>query len=97
MLFIFTIWALYLIIEKVYIFLVVKPTYTSHEKREMSADDFPEIIMCPEPSIDLKAVKSKGYEAPDGYFKGYFKGYFYGFQGGGAKSDIFQTRNKKKH
>ena len=86
--FIFTIWALYLIIETIYIFLVVKPTYTSHEKRELSADDFPEIIMCPEPSIDLKAVKSKGYGAPDAYFKGYFHGFQYFSWAGNNLEDV---------
>ena len=68
--FIFTILASYLILETFYIFLVVKPTYTSHERRKLNADDFPEIILCPDPAINISAVNANGYRGVDKYFKG---------------------------
>ena len=69
---IFTILASYLIFETFYIFLIVKPTYTSHEKRKLSEEDFPEIILCPDPSINLSALNSHGYRGADKYFKGVY-------------------------
>ena len=67
---IFTILTLYLIFDNFYTYLVLKPTYTSHEKRALNTDDFPEIILCPQPSIDLNALKSLGYDGPSSYFHG---------------------------
>ena len=46
---IFTILASCLIIDLFYSYFVLKPTYTSNEKRKMCVDDFPEIILCPQP------------------------------------------------
>ena len=69
---IFTILASYLILETFYMFLMVKPTYTSHERRKLSVEDFPEIILCPDPSIDIDALKSHGYRGADKYFKGVY-------------------------
>ena len=59
---IFIIFASYLIFEEVYNFVVVKPTYTSTSKRKLSTEDFPDIIVCPEPSVDVNVVASKGYQ-----------------------------------
>ena len=61
---------LYLIYETFYTFVVLRPTFTSHERRDINVDDFPEIILCPEPSIDLQALNSLGYGGPNSYFKG---------------------------
>ena len=55
---IFTILGFYLIAEEFCTFFVRKPTYTSYERREISGEDFPEIMLCPEPSFDLNALKS---------------------------------------
>ena len=68
--FIFAIWTLYLISETFYTFLVLKPTFTSHERRNMSVDDYPDIILCPENPNDLDGLRSLGYGGPSGYFKG---------------------------
>ena len=66
----FTILATYLIYDEFKVFLIKRPTYTSTEKRKMNPEDFPEIILCPEPSIDINAVRSRGYLNTVGYFKG---------------------------
>ena len=49
----------------------MKPTYTSNEQREKGVEDFPEIIICPEPTFDINALTSRGYEGD--YFQ-YFVG-----------------------
>ena len=68
---IFTIFGLWLISYSIYTFVVVKPTYTSNEQREKGVEDFPEIIICPEPTFDINALTSRGYEGD--YFQ-YFVG-----------------------
>ena len=67
---IFFSFASYLILEELYTFLVVKPTYTSIVKRNITAEDFPNIILCPEPGIDLTVAISKGYYGAFTYFLG---------------------------
>ena len=66
----FAILASYWIVDTFIKYLIVKPTYTFNEKREISAEDFPDITICPDSAFDLHALKSKGYQAPDTYFKG---------------------------
>jgi len=69
--FIFVVLASYWIYEEFYTYLVLKPTFTTSSKRELEYDDFPEIIVCPEPAIDVKAAKSKGYrEGIERFFYG---------------------------
>ena len=69
--FIFIILASYLILEEVYTCFVLQPNYTSHERRKIVAQDFPEILICPgEPNIDIFALKDQGYYTPEAYFKG---------------------------
>ena len=67
---IFTISASLFILHTFHNFLVVKPTYASNEKRTISVEDFPEMIVCPEPSIDLDAVRASGYPGNEAYFRG---------------------------
>ena len=67
---IFTIVASCLLIDLFYTFLVLRPTYTSNGKRKMSAEDFPEFIICPLPSVNLDAIESKGYGDQERYFFG---------------------------
>ena len=67
---IFTIVASFLIIDLFYTFLVLRPTYTSYEKRKTTAEDFPEIIICPVPSVNLDAIESRGYVDQEQYFYG---------------------------
>ena len=67
---VFTLFAACLIINTFYTLLVKKPTYTSHESRLMSAEDFPDIMICPEPNVDLDALVLRGYPGEGWYFKG---------------------------
>ena len=66
----FIIFASYLIIEEFYSFIKLKPTYTSDEKRYLNVNDFPDILLCPEPSMNINAVISRGYPGSGTYYKG---------------------------
>ena len=66
----FIIFASYLIIEEFYTFFELKPTYTSEEKRDLNVNDFPDILLCPEPSMNINAVISRGYPGSGTYYKG---------------------------
>ena len=68
---IFTFFSAYLIFEELYIYVVLKPTYTTISKREMKPEDFPDIMLCPEPAIDIEAATAKGYEGIDEYYMGF--------------------------
>ena len=69
---IFTLLASFLIGDTFYTLLVRKPTYNSYERRPLSMDDYPEMIVCPEPSTNITALTSinlqsiiiKGYCLP---------------------------------
>ena len=39
-------------IEELYVFFVKKPTLVKTIKEELSKEDNPDIILCPEPSVD---------------------------------------------
>ena len=62
--------ASYLILEEVYICFVSKPTLTSSSRRNLKPEDFPEIILCPKPSIDIEAAKLRGYDGIEDYYLG---------------------------
>ena len=62
--------ASYLIIDTFILFFIRKPTYTSHEKRKITPEDFPEIIICPDPPINVSAANQRGYITQNYYFKG---------------------------
>ena len=64
--------ASFLIYDTIYDFAVLKPTYNSQEERQLSFDDFPEILICPEPSTDLNASRANGYRNYYFYFSGLF-------------------------
>ena len=67
---IFIIIASWLIFYSTYTFVVLKPTYSSEEKREISAEDFPEVMICPEPTFDIQSLLSRGHRDYFGYFVG---------------------------
>ena len=67
---IFTTFALIFIFDTFYTLLVLKPTYTSHERRPMNVEDIPEIIICPKPSTNITALNLIGYPSPEDYYKG---------------------------
>ena len=58
----------YLIIDLFHTFMVVKPTYTSLAKRKIRPEDFPEILLCPEPSVFASALAVRGYGDGGSYF-----------------------------
>ena len=58
---IFIIIASWLIFYSTYTFVVLKPTYSSEEKREISVEDFPEVMICPEPTFDIQSLLSRGH------------------------------------
>ena len=72
---IFTILASYLISDTFYNLLVRKPTYNSYERRPLSVEDYPEIIVCPEPSTNITALTSRGYKSAEYYYKGLLFGH----------------------
>ena len=67
---IFLVLASCLIMKEFYIYLAVRPTYTSNVMRKIDAEDFPSIILCPEPSIDINVAISKGYPTGNEYWSG---------------------------
>ena len=87
--FIFTILATCLILEELYTYLVVKPTYTSESKRKMMAEDFPDIMFCPQPPVDVNALKSRGYFDIQSYFAG--TGHGLTGWGGNRSEDVKQV------
>ena len=70
---VFSILTSYFIFDTFYTWLVRQPTYTSLEKRSITGDDFPDIMVCPQPTIDKNVLQSKGYPGNDAYFKGLIK------------------------
>ena len=66
----FTILASLLIYDTFYSMLVLKPTYTSNEKRKMTAEDFPEVMVCPEQAFDKEALLLYDYSTPTAYIRG---------------------------
>ena len=67
---IFIVFCSWLIVEEFYTFFIVKPAHTAQAIRKFLPEDFPEILLCPEPSIDLNVARSKGYEGIQEYFLG---------------------------
>ena len=70
---IFTIFASYFIFTEFYKFLVVKPTYSSNTKRMLVVEDFPEILLCPNPSVNVDTITVKGYAGVHEYFMGVYE------------------------
>ena len=67
---VFMIFSSILFIEELYTFFVLKPTLTYSAKRKLTAKDFPEIILCPAPSVNLLELLSKGYFGIESYKSG---------------------------
>ena len=63
----FIIITLYLICGQFYTYLVLKPTLTFQTSRKLNSEDFPEMLFCPKPSVDVNAVFSRGYQGKDHY------------------------------
>jgi len=57
-------------IEELYVFFVKKPTLVKKIKEELSKEDNPDIILCPEPSVDSEKLRSLGYNEVYQYMSG---------------------------
>ena len=55
----------FVLFEELVVFLFDKPTLTTVVKTEMTPEHFPEVLVCPDPPIDLSLVLPRGYQ--DGY------------------------------
>ena len=67
---IFTVITLLLIFDQFYIYFVSKPTLRFQTKRNLNSEDFPEILFCPNPSVNLDALNSRGYDGKSEYYWG---------------------------
>ena len=92
--FLFSVFGIYLIVEEFYTFIVKKPTFTSLEKRELEPSDFPEILVCPEQSFDLDALKYVGYGKPSKYFEGSLINHEKQFNWAGKKAENIENVKK---
>ena len=68
----FVILCSYLILVELYTSWVLRPTYTSTTKRLINSEDFPEVILCPEPPINIDAAHDEGYWGMWEYFMGVY-------------------------
>ena len=57
----FTMFCTFLIANDWYIAFIEKPTLTREIKSKFSKEDFPEVTLCPEPSVDFEETLSQGY------------------------------------
>ena len=46
---------------------VLKPTFTFQASRMLNSEDFPDMIFCPKPSVNINALISHGYQGKDYY------------------------------
>ena len=67
---IFTVLCSFLLFQDFYIAFIEKPTLTTHITESLQYEDFPDFMLCPEPSVDLSLMQRLGYEDYAGYMKG---------------------------
>ena len=58
-----------MVCQELYTFAIERPTSVSTEEGSLGSDDFPELVICSEPGLDLKAVDKYGY-LRDTYYRG---------------------------
>ena len=58
---VFIVFGSLLIFSEFYTSWVIRPTYTSTSKRNIESRDFPEILLCPKPAINIDAAHTEGY------------------------------------
>ena len=66
----FLILTLYLLAEEFRAYLILKPTLTSLTKDRLKPWNFPDILLCPIPSFDLRELQKLGYEHSHDYTMG---------------------------
>ena len=68
---IFFLLGMYLIYNEFLLYLIEKPTYSTHHQTDIQKSHVPIIRVCPEPGLDHKKVTSVGYESHYSYFAGF--------------------------
>ena len=58
------------IFQELYVFFILKPTLTKSVKSSIEKDDFPEILICPEPSSYGEQLVKHGYNEMYSYAVG---------------------------
>ena len=77
---------LLLISQELYSFLVIKPTTTSKEEKELQPSDLPEIVLCLYPGFDSNVLEKYGYTI-NKYYRGSMDGKkFVGWNGNQTES-----------
>ena len=77
--------------------MVTRPTTVSSEKKTLDQDNFPEISVCLDPSLNTTAIHELGYDKLTPFYRGSMDGKtFVGWNGmGGDKNnreDIFNMK-----
>ena len=67
---VFIVFGSLLILSEFYTSWVIRPTYTSTSKRNIEPRDFPEILLCPKPAINIDAAHAEGYWSLWDYYMG---------------------------
>ena len=63
---------IYLTYQEMYTFLIVKPTGTAKEEKQLKTADLPEVVVCMDPPIDLNELRQYGYDSH--YYRGSIDG-----------------------
>ena len=64
-----TLFTLFLLLREVYHFTITKPTSTSFEHRDLSPEDFPDIMVCIKPAFNRDIALKYGYQG-NLYYRG---------------------------
>ena len=82
-----TLFTFYLIFKEVKVFLADKPTSTSLEHRDLSPEDFPDIMVCIKPAFNRDIALKYGYQG-NLYYRGSSDGtMFVGWSGVNGTAD----------
>ena len=72
----------FLIYQELYRYLIVKPTTTAKEEKEIRLSDIPETLICREPGFNITVLQKYGYFTYDTYYRGSMDGtHFVGWNG----------------
>ena len=63
---------IYLTYQEMYTFLIIKPTGTAKEEKQLKTADLPEVVVCMDPPIDLNELRQYGYDSH--YYRGSIDG-----------------------
>ena len=58
----------FLICHELYIYIVVRPTTTSKEEKDLRSTDIPETVVCADPGLDSDVLEKYGYALT--YYRG---------------------------